>query len=315
MSKTPQEELPKLVLSEIPLNVILKFIKPYDGSRDKLNAFINNCTSAISLTSASQESIVLKYIISQLEGKAEIACSIKEFDKWSTLQEFLKAQFGERKHHAHLLTELQQSKQNPNESINQFSLRIESCLSQLLTEVTMSCPKKMELAGRIAAMEDLALNAFILGIDPKIATILRCKSPKTLNEAINIALSENKLMQYANKKPLEPYKPSNPPRKPFFTNARPQQSTSFQKPTTSFNRDPNNSLNKPRTFTMGPAVCRYCKATGHTLEQCLKREYNNRRFNFNNNTPSRPVHFLDEGVDEVDLPQPPVSQSPDLNEN
>lgn len=291
--KVNAESLPKLVVSEIPLNVILKFIKPYDGSRDKLNAFINNCTNAITLSSASQEPIILKYIISQLEGKAELACSIKEFSNWPSLQDFLKAQFGERKHHAHLLSELQDCRQTATESVSQFSLRIESCLSQLLTEVTMSCSKKLELPGRLAAMQDLALNSFIMGVNPKISVILRCKSPKNLNEAINIAISEDKLQQFSNKKPVEVLKQGFPKRAYFPGN--PKAGTS------NYNDQPN-SFNKPKPSFDTPVVCRYCKIPGHTLEQCRKREYNNKRFNFNNNTSTRPVNFLEnnEGVDETD---------------
>lgn len=58
---------------EIPLNTILKFIKPFSVDRDKLTAFLRNCDSAILLASSQQEDLILKYILSQLEGKAETA--------------------------------------------------------------------------------------------------------------------------------------------------------------------------------------------------------------------------------------------------
>lgn len=75
---------------EISLNVVLKFIKPFNGDRERLTAFLRNCDSAITLASPQQEDVVLKYILSQLEGKAESACSIKDFDTWLSLKEFLK---------------------------------------------------------------------------------------------------------------------------------------------------------------------------------------------------------------------------------
>lgn len=296
MSKTPNpEDVPKLILSEIPLTVILKFIKPFDGSRDKLDAFINNCTNAVDICTPSQECIVFRYIISQLEGKAQAACSIKEFDKWPTLREFLRAQFGERKHYAHLLTDLQECRQNSTETINQFALRIESCLSQLLTEVSMSCPKKMELNGRLAAMEDLALNSFILGIRPNISNIVRCKVPKSLNDAINIAVSEEKIIQYSSKRYTHntiPYSPS----RPHAMHKRPDNKIVHN----SYFR-PNNLTVKQESGSSGPAniVCRYCKFPGHSIDQCRKREYNNKRFPAQQSS-SRPVHYLDEGMDETD---------------
>lgn len=88
---------------EIDMNFISKFINKFDGNREKLNAFLNNCRNAISLASLSQQDTILKYILSQLEGRAESACSIREFENWQQLEEFLKNQFGEKKHYAALL--------------------------------------------------------------------------------------------------------------------------------------------------------------------------------------------------------------------
>lgn len=119
----------------LSLSFLSKFIKPFDRSREKLNAFINNCNNALSLASSSQEEFIFKYILSQLEGKAEIACSIKEFDSWNSLKAFLKHQFGERKHTAHLLSDLKECKQGSGETVNQFALKLETCLSQLMTEI------------------------------------------------------------------------------------------------------------------------------------------------------------------------------------
>lgn len=255
----------------IPLSVILKFIKPFDGSREKLNAFINNCDNAISLASSNEADIVFKYIISQLDGKAEIACSIKEFDSWPSLKEFLQNQFGERKHYAHLLAELQDCRQGAQENVNQFSLRIETCLSQLLTEISISGHKKAELSGRVAAMEDLALHTFTMGLTPRIANIVRCRNPKNLNDAINYAISEEKLQQYSYKqtlaaKTIRQNDPTTKSYKPSHFQNNQSQKVTFQQPSSN-------------------DFCRYCKKTGHTLEKCQLREFNNKKFN-NFNKPS-----------------------------
>ena len=244
----------------IPLNVILKFIKPFDGSREKLNAFVNNCDNAISLASSDLTDIVFKYIISQLDGKAEIACSIKEFDSWPSLKDFLQNQFSERKHYAHLLTELQDCRQGPQENVNQFSLRIETCLSKLLTEISISNHKKSEISGRVAAMEDLALHTFTMGLTPRIANIVRCRDPKKLNDAINCAISEEKIQQH--------YYKQNLATKSLRQNDS-HKSNNSNKP-----QSPNSSQ-----FSSRDPVCRYCKRAGHTLENCKLREYNNKKYN------------------------------------
>lgn len=284
--------------SEMDINTLFKFIKPYDGRREGLNSFIINCNNAIELASESQKSILLKFILCQLEGKAELACSIKDFQTWDQLKEFLKKQFSDRKHYSHLLTVLQECRQGQNETVTQYAFKIETCLSQLLTEISMSNYKSSEIVGRNAAMEDLALHHFVMGLKPNLSLILRCKSPRNLNDAINTAISEERIMQSTYRRQQQPaeYKTSfNKPRD--SNNYKP---TSIQRPSTS--NYPNNNNSKP--------ICRYCKNIGHTIDQCRKREYYNRnRPSTSSFKPQPHVNFVaedevnDYGCDEVDMPK------------
>lgn len=268
----------------INTSTLFQFIKPFDGSREKLQSFISNCDNAISLANENQKIILFKYIQSQLEGKAEIAVSIKEFQTWPQLSDFLQTQFGEKKHYTHMLAELQECRQMPNEAAHQYSLRIETCLSKLLTEVSLTSKSKRELPGRIAAMEDLALHTFLLGLKPNISNIVRCRDPQTLNEAINSAISEEKIQNM-----LYQRKPSSH----FTTNSqspRHTPSTSRQTDRNQYNRPTQHTYNKAQSL-----FCRYCKNQGHTIEICRKREYIN-RFGNNQNRPNfrnnQQTHFL-----------------------
>ncbi|CAH4030463.1 unnamed protein product [Pieris brassicae] len=249
--------------SELELSILLKFIKPFDGSRNKLNSFLSNCNNA----SEYQKEILFKFILCQLEGKAETACSIKEFSNWPQLKEFLKTQFSERKHYTHLLTDLQECKQLANEPVSQYALRIETYLSQLLTEISINHGhKNREMYGRTAAMEELALHHFQMGLSPRISNIVRCKSPKSLNEAINIAISEEKIQQFL-----------------FKTNSHKEKFTKVS----IHKSDPPPTSSNPKSIPF----CKYCKNSGHTLENCRKREYNNKFKSQNPRTPQR-VHNL-----------------------
>ncbi|CAF4948257.1 unnamed protein product [Pieris macdunnoughi] len=132
-------------------------------------------------------------------------------------------------------------------------------------------------------MEELALHHFQLGVSPRISNIVRCKSPKSLNEAINIAISEEKIQQFL-----------------FKTNPHKEK---FTKVSTHKSDPPTSSNTKSSLF------CRYCKNSGHTLENCRKREYNNKLKSQNSRTPQRVHHLIqqdnsnsdtNEGYDTVD---------------
>lgn len=154
-SKEVKDENLQTQMSEIDLNVRIKFIGTFDGSRETLIPFLNNCRNAINLASISQQDILFKYILSRLTGNAESVCAIKQFTKWSQLEDFLKTQLGDKKHYVHLLADLQSCKQNQNENVRQYSLRIESCLSKLLSEMNISIPTKKK--------DELSILLIIMG--------------------------------------------------------------------------------------------------------------------------------------------------------
>lgn len=298
-ANTPRSRSP-VPMADLNIDTILKFVKSYDGSRDTLNAFITNCNNAHELASDAQKPILFKYILCQLTGKAEAACSIKEFSNWEQLKDFLKTQFGERKHISHLLADLQESKQLPAENVSQYSLRIETCLSQLLTETTLSNTKVKDLPGRTAAMEDLALHHFMLGLHPRISNIVRCRNPKNLNDAINVAVSEERIQQTLYKK----HSNQVAPRRGVTPQSQGQSRLALQ----------SSSNSAPRTHPT-QLFCRYCKNHGHDISTCRKREFYNNQVNRTNQRPyaaqtqrAAPMHFVNDqehqqGPYEIEYPE------------
>ncbi|KAF9797661.1 hypothetical protein SFRURICE_017856 [Spodoptera frugiperda] len=119
---TTSRKSAKISMSEqFPIKVLCDFISPYKGERDTLTAFLTNCQNALDLASPSQT--VLR--------QGSDCMSNKIFEDFNQLKCFLKQNFGERKHYNHLFP----CKQLPNETVAQFSLRIESCLTDLQSEL------------------------------------------------------------------------------------------------------------------------------------------------------------------------------------
>lgn len=269
-----KEELPKskAMSDKITLSFLTKFIKPYNGDRETLPAFLTNCENAMSLASQDQQTVLCKFVISQLEGKAQVACSLKSFSLWSELKTFLKTTFGEKKHATHLLSDLQHCKQLSNEDVTVYSLRVESILTRIQSDIHYSCKNEKELPGRIAAMEDLALNTFMLGLTPSISTIVRCKNPSNLNEAIQYAIDEEKLYNLSKSNLKSPKqcsicnKSGHNSSECFKNKKQNGKDLKIYKNSPSSNSN-NNLENNPKT-------CNYCKNAGHVIKECRKLQYN-----------------------------------------
>lgn len=270
---------------KLTLSFLTKFIKCYNGDRESLPAFITNCENAMSLASPEQQSILCKFVISQLDGKAQVICSLKKFSNWDELKSFLRTTFGEKKHATHLLSDLQHSKQQPNEDVTKYSLRVESILTKIQSDIHYSCKDEKELPGRIAGMEELALNSFLLGLSPSISTIVRCKNPTTLNDAVQYATDEEKLYNSSKNNNTRPQKQCTVCHKfghnssECFKNRKPNSNIrqsfhvhSNSNPNPNFNTNFNNQYSN-----FNNKSCNYCKNLGHTINECRKRKFNMQR--------------------------------------
>lgn len=258
---------------KITLNVLTKFIKPYNGDREYLPAFLTNCESAISLATTEQQNFLCKYIISQLEGKAQLAACLKKFEDWADIKQFLKTTFGEKKHSTHLLVNLQQCKQLPSEDAMQYAVRVESCLTRLQSDIHYSCDNDKELIGRLAAMEDLALNTFLLGLNSNYSHIVRCRNPKSLSEAITHAVEEEKIFNLSkltsrSNKHCTHCNKSGHTASECYKNKR--SSPNFHHVDSS-----DNSHNTTTSKFDPEKSCKYCKKRGHLISECRKLKAKN----------------------------------------
>lgn len=276
----PPKQKPKMA-DKITLSVLTKFIKPFNGSRETLPAFLTNCENAISLATTEQQNFLCKYIISQLEGKAQLACCLKQFSSWSEIKLFLKTTFGEKKHSSHLLVDLQNCKQLSSEDVMQFSLRVESCLTRLQSDIHYSCSNDKELLGRIAAMEDLALNTFLLGLNSSFSHIVRCRNPTTLSEAITHAVEEEKLynltkLSAKSTKICTTCNKSGHTASDCYKNKKTNFSRSFQHINALNNgQSPSNTQNNYSSNFTSHKSCAYCKKYGHLISECRKLKAKN----------------------------------------
>lgn len=291
MPPKPESSKVTIMTEKVTLSVLTKFIKGYNGDRELLPAFLTDCDNAMSLATPDQQSVLCKFIISQLEGKAKVACSLKTFTTWSEIKNYLRSTFGEKKHATHLLVDLQSCKQLSSEDVTKYSLRIESILTRIQSDIHYNCKDEKELTGRIAAMEDLALNTFMLGLNPSISTIVRCRNPADLNEAVQHAIEEEKLYNLSKSNSTKFQKQCSICNKlghnssecfknKKYINRNSQVHRSFHvnsNPNSNTNPNFHTKHNSYSNFNSNPKTCNYCKNIGHTIAECRKRQYNMQR--------------------------------------
>ena len=271
---------------KVSIDTLLKFIEPYNGDRDNLNAWITNCDRAFLIAQPVQYNILFAFIQSRLHDKAQSVCSNSIFPTWENLKDHLKSRLGDKKHQNHLLIELQNCKQLHNEPISQYILRLETALKRLLASIKQSSNDTTYLQGKIENTEDLALLTFKLGTSPQISQMLRYRNPETLNEAFNMALEEEKIQWLINSQNRNKITCN------ICNKSGHSSNNCYKKQNSTFSDRPNQykkihqiSTNTPNLLNQSSQssqniekFCNYCKTNGHLIFTCEKRKFNNQKY-------------------------------------
>lgn len=264
-------------LDELPITFLIKFIKKFDGNREELSSFLADCGRAFDLATTRQKQILLDYVITQISGKAKAACVNRSFLEWKDLKAYLRTMYADTKHKSQLLCELTTLRQTADESLSNFTCRMEACLKRTINSLTSDNDPKLDpsvLDGKLQMLQEIALNRFTYFTSPAISNALRIREIKTLNDAITIAKAEEQIqkMVVGTKNPKLSGKNCNYCKKPGhligecrkrqFNNSNPKNTKSV------------NSLESKPAESKASEVCKYCKKKGHLIKDCYKRKNN-----------------------------------------
>lgn len=270
------------ISEEISLNFLTKFISSFDGDSKKIHSFIKNCDYAYNLANNQQKPIIFAFIQTQVTDKADLVTSCRILETWPEYKSFLLENFTENKSFFQIQLELQSCIQNRNESVINFTQRIEKCFSNLIRITKSETNDPNELIGRNAIIKQMTLHQFLIGINQNYSTVLRSQNPKTFEEASNIAINEEKLSQYKN------FANSNNSNQSSLNSLNYQyknsqvnnSNQSFQSHNNKYkesriNHVKNYTPNNNRSNFQIDKSCNYCKKKGHILSECRKLAYNN----------------------------------------
>lgn len=279
--------------AEMPfhLDVAIKMIPEFDGSKVNLHRFISCCDIVKkTATTAANQSSLLDVIKTKLTGSAYNIIKYNEFDTWDDLKESLLEQYLEKRTISQIQSELIGIFQNQSESVQEYANRVERLCSDLNDACIAS--EGVEASATIRNLNaKLTLQAFVEGLKSPLKLIIKASRFDTFHEAVQGACQEERLTLMSKQS-----KPYSQPQARFNNNKQAQkcftcgktghiQSQCYQKQANPFPRYP---VSHPRPqphikeesnarVNQITITCRYCKKVGHAIEECRKRKYNNER--------------------------------------
>ncbi|KAF5297098.1 hypothetical protein FQA39_LY02678 [Lamprigera yunnana] len=258
------------------LETLFQWVDKYDGSNQKLNEFIINTDAAFELASESQNSILLAYAKKQLTGRAKMITSTK------IISNKTKQSIDE------LILEAQTCRQLPNESIMDFTLRLDILDSKFIKAINLEDSNPIELPGLLKMKDNICLRAFIAGVSPTYQNLLTLKEPKNYQEASYFCLkieNKNKINRSHEQYKGKPnfctfcrknnhttancYKQLNQ-----AINPRHNENT-FVKSEAKIHNTNSYALPQPKLF------CNYCKRNNHEIKHCRRLKWKNEHQNQN----------------------------------
>ncbi|XP_050303799.1 uncharacterized protein LOC126741437, partial [Anthonomus grandis grandis] len=265
----------------LSLELAEKMLVRFDGTKSKLYDFIDNAESAIKLVKPDCKNILFAIILSKITDNAKVLIRNRDFENWNELKTYLIEIYSEKRSLSQRQLELTSCKQNIGESVISYSNKVENCYIQLINSLDMDLAKEAREAC-VHLLKSQTLNVFITGLNRELGILVKSQNPDSLEKAISIALNEER--EQKSKIEISKYQSVNNSttrhcfncNKPGHTTIncrfnRNQRQNSFSHQN-SFNKNPF-SNSQIRHLSHNQKFCRYCKKSGHLIEECRKREY------------------------------------------
>lgn len=261
---------------------VTRMVPEFSGGIDeKLIFFINACELVAEITPIANKDIMLRSILTKIKGQAYEVISYEEITSWEMLKTLLKNTYDKPINAAYLQIELFSAKQRNKESLIEYATRIRN-LVQAVSESNTQRKSTSDALAVKTNIREQALLVFLEGINDKIKVMVKSKNPSTLEQAIQIAIIEDKNItpsevknnHFNNKAKGEAQKYNKGNCHVCGKYGHYARDCRFKK-TNPKNEYGKPSTNKPTANTY--LICTYCSKKGHTIDKCFKKKNKDKR--------------------------------------
>jgi len=261
---------------------VTRMVPEFNGGIDeKLIFFLNACELVAEITPVANQDIMLRTILTKIRGQAYEVIRYEEITSWGMLKTLLKNTYDKPINAAYLQIELFSAKQRYKETLIEYATRIRN-LVQAVSEGSTQGKSTSDALAVKTNIREQALLVFLEGINDRIKIMVKSKNPSTLEQAIQLAIIEDK-----NITPRE-VKTNN-----YFNNKVKGEAQKYNKGNCHicgkyghyardcrFKKGSPRNEGKPSTnrFTANAyLICTYCSKKGHTIDKCFKKKNKDRR--------------------------------------
>ncbi|KAL4123449.1 hypothetical protein QTP88_015627 [Uroleucon formosanum] len=138
---------------------------------------------------AEQTGTFMRTLLTRLSGQARELVSHEEIENWEDLKKILDASYIRPKNPAYLQCQLFTARQKYKEPMVEYVNRLNHLMRQVNSCSTIGKTKEKALTIKETLREQV-LNVFLEGLADSVQTMVKSQHPKTLEEAIKIAIEE-----------------------------------------------------------------------------------------------------------------------------
>ena len=166
--------------------IVRDIIPEFTGKNMSVNSFLKHCKVVIAMVDLRDMPYLTMLILTKITGEARNHIQDKSDLELVDILKTLERIYSCKEDVSQLLQTLANTRQNPEESVQEYGGRVNQILNKLTTQVLINTPGEKGL-GRCEAYKETVVGNFLRGLDFNLYMAIQDKDIKSLDDAIALA--------------------------------------------------------------------------------------------------------------------------------